>query len=92
MKSWFSRLLPLVFILAFLFASLAQPVVADETTVVLDGLRDSSYVQIASDPSGDLASSSGPADWTGTQWADLTALYAAADSNNLYDFGKHVMV
>ena len=56
---------------------------ADEISVTLDGLRDAGYIQIATDPAGDLASP-GPADWTGVAWTDMTALYAAADASNLY--------
>ncbi|MCB0020691.1 MAG: hypothetical protein KDE09_23015, partial [Anaerolineales bacterium] len=56
---------------------------ADEYSVTLDGLRDGSYVLIAGDPAGDLASP-GPADWSGTSWTDLTNLYVTADAANLY--------
>lgn len=53
-------------------------------TVSLDGVRDGEYGStLASDPSGDLLSP-GPADWTGTAWADQTNIYCTNDSSNLY--------
>ena len=71
-------------LLAFvLITAVSSTAVADQVTAALDGIRDNNYIQIAGDPAGDLASP-GPADWTGTQWADLTAMYVAADSSNLY--------
>ena len=76
----------LVFLVAFSFTAWlgpAAPAQADQITVTLDGVRDSGYVQIAADPTGDLASP-GPADWPGTHWMDLSALYVAADADNLY--------
>ncbi len=57
------------------------PVRAEPGTVVLDGVRDASYVRIASDPAGDL---NGPNGWEGTHWTDLTDLYVTADATNLY--------
>ena len=64
--------------------TLAVPaVLADESSITLDGIRDADYVLIASDPAGDLASP-GPADWSGTQWTDLTSLYVGADAATLY--------
>lgn len=68
---------------AWLLFPRSQAAHADEYTITLDGERDPAYVLIASDPSGDLASP-GPADWSGTQWTDLTHLYVTADSTNLY--------
>jgi hypothetical protein len=56
----------------------------DLSTITLDGVRDADYVQVASDPSGDLASGPGPGDWNGTWWTDLTNLYVAADATTLY--------
>ena len=56
---------------------------SNESSIVLDGVRDADYVQIASDPAGDL-SMPGPGDWSGVWWTDVTALYAAADAANLY--------
>jgi pullulanase-type alpha-1,6-glucosidase len=64
-------------------AAPVRSVLAEESTIILDGLRDVDYIQIATDPSGDLPSP-GPVDWTGTQWTDLTALSVAADSTTLY--------
>lgn len=55
----------------------------DQYTITLDGVMDSSYVLIASDPDGDLADP-GPANWVGVAWTDLTGLYVTADSSNLY--------
>ncbi|HUF38135.1 MAG TPA: alpha-amylase family glycosyl hydrolase [Anaerolineales bacterium] len=74
-----SRLLIFVLILA----AGSSPALADQVNVTLDGVRDAGYVQIAADPSGDLASP-GPADFPGTAWTDLTALHVAADADNLY--------
>jgi len=51
----------LVMTLVTLAASPAPQATADEIGVTLDGLRDSGYVLIATDPAGDLASP-GPAD------------------------------
>lgn len=64
-------------------ADTAHAPMADAISVTLDGIRDAGYVQIAADPSGDLASP-GPADWSGVAWTDMTAMYVAADSTNLY--------
>ncbi|HSH05244.1 MAG TPA: glycoside hydrolase family 13 protein [Anaerolineae bacterium] len=56
-----------------------------QAAVALDGLRDGDYgLAMVMDPAGDLASNSGPADWVGTAWSDLTGLYCAADSQHLY--------
>jgi hypothetical protein len=53
-------------------------------SISLDGLRDAAYGDpIAADPAGDLASP-GPADWSGTLWSDLTALYCQRDADYLY--------
>ncbi|MCD6344012.1 MAG: hypothetical protein J7M17_00195, partial [Anaerolineae bacterium] len=74
-------------VIAGLFTPLApqavapQAVRADTSSITLDGLRDVDYVQIASDPAGDLGD---PGGWTGTQWTDLTALYVAVDATTLY--------
>lgn len=62
-------------------ASQAAP---EQALVTLDGLRDGSYGSpLASDASGDLANP-GPANWTGTAWADLSNLYAQNDEQYLY--------
>jgi pullulanase-type alpha-1,6-glucosidase len=73
----------LVMALITLASGAAQQATADEISITLDGVRDNGYVFIEADPFGDLASS-GPAGWIGTQWADLTNLYVAADSSTLY--------
>lgn len=65
------------------FASQARPAAADPVPVVLDGVRDAEYVQIAADPAGDLANP-GPGEWSGVAWTDLTGLYVAADATHLY--------
>jgi len=52
--------------------------------ITLDGQRDANYgPAIATDPSGDLASP-GPRDWSGTAWADQTALYCQNDQSDLF--------
>ena len=55
----------------------------DAFTMTLDGIRDAGYVNIATDPAGDLANP-GPANWTGVAWTDATALYVSADASYLY--------
>lgn len=74
------------FLFLFLFSTavVSTAVYADPITATLDGVRDAGYVLVATDPAGDLATMSGPGDWTGTQWTDLTAMYVAADTSNLY--------
>src|SRR5687768_8475407 len=57
---------------------------AQPTAFTLDGVRDSGYVLVAEDPSGDLATAI--ASQTRYQWADLTRLYLATDDTNLYVF------
>lgn len=57
-----------------------QPIKADPATLTLDGVRDTAYVKIATDPTGDL----GPCCWNGINWTDLTNLYVAADATTLY--------
>jgi hypothetical protein len=67
MRSKLRDLLPLL-LTAFLLitvTTVSSTVTADQILITLDGVRDAGYVQIASDPAGDLASP-GPADWTGT--------------------------
>jgi glycosidase len=50
----------------------------------LDGVRDASYgAPIGVDPAGDLANP-GPGGWSGTAWADQTALYCQNDDTYLY--------
>ncbi|HUN23007.1 MAG TPA: hypothetical protein PK299_07765, partial [Anaerolineales bacterium] len=51
--------------------------------VTLDGIRDTQYQLVATDPSGDLANP-GPGGWSGTTWTDLTELYVYHDPNYLY--------
>jgi uncharacterized repeat protein (TIGR01451 family) len=54
-------------------------------TAPLDGVVDSAYgPPLAADPSGDLASSPGPADWDGTWWTDVISLHVTNDTRNLY--------
>ncbi|MGC9397546.1 MAG: alpha-amylase family glycosyl hydrolase [Anaerolineae bacterium] len=62
-----------------------DPVLADEANITLDGLLDTDYVKIASDPAGDLGA---PAGWEGTHWTDLTDLYVAADATTLYVYAS----
>ena len=52
-------------------------------TPTLDGAQDEGYIAMAGDFVGDLASP-GPADWEGVAWADLSQIWAAADSTDLY--------
>lgn len=73
----------LMFLFIFSYSVASTAVYANQVSATLDGVRDAGYVLIATDPSGDLAGP-GPADWTGTQWTDLTAMYVAADASNLY--------
>ena len=54
-------------------------------TAPLDGVVDGAYgPPLAADPSGDLASSPGPADWDGTWWTDVISLHVTNDTRNLY--------
>ena len=97
-KRFFASLLSLVVLLAGLLPSPAVDAAPAPATaphklaapaagpVILDGYGDASYgPPLASDAAGDLASP-GPADWYGTLWTDLTALYVTNDTQNLYVF------
>ncbi len=84
------RILVTLALAAGLISPLSQAAQASDSTrtlldlidnIELDGVRDVGYIPLASDPSGDLGDPGGA---PGTQWADLTQLYVAADAANLY--------
>ncbi|MEW5988835.1 MAG: alpha-amylase family glycosyl hydrolase [Chloroflexota bacterium] len=72
-----------LFLIAVMAVLVAQAGASVES-ITLDGLRETDYGSPqTTDPAGDLARP-GPGDWSGTAWADLTALYLYHDSSYLY--------
>lgn len=79
------RYLALCLLAAFFLGALTVPFLPTSASgsATLDGIRDVVYLNLAADPSGDLANP-GPGGWSGTAWTDQTNLYCQNDATYLY--------
>lgn len=81
---WLPPISALLAVSALTVSAVAAPLSpAAPLAPTLDGVRDSSYTLLATDPDNDLANP-GPGAWSGTTWTDLRELYVQHDTNALY--------
>lgn len=81
---WLAPFTTLTALMALTLVAVAAPLAPTAPLAPsLDGVLDTSYTLLASDPDNDLANP-GPGAWSGTTWTDLRELYVQHDSNALY--------